>query len=648
MRLERIRIQNFRSFRDERIVLGNHNCLVGPNDSGKSTVLMALNVFFRNNAATQTDVLHLSEEDFHHKNTREPVVITLTFTDLSSEAQEDFKAYYRQKELTISAKARWDAREQAATVQQCGQRMVMEEFAPFFRADEQRARVAELRKVYQDIKAEFPKLPDASTKTAMTQALHSYEESHPERCKLVESTHQFYGWSKGENRLGRHVQWVYVPAVKDATSEEQEGTRTALGQLLQRTIRAKVDFSEKLTELKGQLEEEYKEIIGQQQEILGDIQTSIEARLRDWTTESSSLSLTWDYDRDKSLVVSEPFARVRIGQDEFVAEVARAGHGMQRAFLIALLQELALSDTETGPTLLLGIEEPELYQHPPQARHMASLLEALTKSNTQIILSTHSPYFVSAERFEQVRMVRKNPEGKYTTVSQASYAEMVRRIADALGEEPRAPSALMASVAQIMQPSQRELFFCNAPILVEGIEDVAYIATHLKLTEQWDIFRAKGGHLVVAQGKTNMSRLAAISLCLAIPCFCVFDCDSEAQGGGGRARNARDNSCILNLCGKTDVDDPLPASNISGPRYMAWSTNIRKAVREDVGPDTWDRAEQAAMTENDWTEGLRNSSKNALVVAATLDVLNRDGTRSGLLTNLCERILAFLEGAPPL
>lgn len=48
MILESVRIQNFRTFKDETIHFDNYNCFVGPNGSGKSTVMNALNVFFVN------------------------------------------------------------------------------------------------------------------------------------------------------------------------------------------------------------------------------------------------------------------------------------------------------------------------------------------------------------------------------------------------------------------------------------------------------------------------------------------------------------------------------------------------------------------------------------------------------------------------
>lgn len=51
MRLTEIKIKNFRSFEDETIAVDDYTCFVGPNGTGKSTVLQALNVFFRNTSA---------------------------------------------------------------------------------------------------------------------------------------------------------------------------------------------------------------------------------------------------------------------------------------------------------------------------------------------------------------------------------------------------------------------------------------------------------------------------------------------------------------------------------------------------------------------------------------------------------------------
>jgi predicted ATP-dependent endonuclease of OLD family len=44
MKVLSVRIENFRWFKDEPIEFNDYNCLVGPNGSGKLTVVNALNV----------------------------------------------------------------------------------------------------------------------------------------------------------------------------------------------------------------------------------------------------------------------------------------------------------------------------------------------------------------------------------------------------------------------------------------------------------------------------------------------------------------------------------------------------------------------------------------------------------------------------
>ena len=130
MELSQIRIKNFRSFKDETINFDEYTCLVGPNGSGKSNILQALNVFFRNTTGSSISLHIFSDEDFHHKNTNESIEITLTFERLSAEAQEDFKAYYRNGKLVVSAIAEWGG--ETAEVKQYGSRLVMTDFTPYF------------------------------------------------------------------------------------------------------------------------------------------------------------------------------------------------------------------------------------------------------------------------------------------------------------------------------------------------------------------------------------------------------------------------------------------------------------------------------------------------------------------------------------
>ncbi len=321
MKLRKLRIENFRSFKDETICFDDYTCLVGPNGAGKSAVLTALNVFFRNTASSATNLSTLGEEDFHHRKTGEPIKITLTFDDLPAAATDDLKRYVRHNQLTVFARATWNDADENAEVKQYGARLVMRKFAPYFEADNGGAKALELKAIFAKIREGFPDLPEATAKPAMFQALRDYEEEHLDQCELLDEPNQFYGWSRGANLLDKYIQWVYVPAVKDASTEQDESSKTALGQLLERTIRTKVDFQKPIDELRNQLAEAYKKIIDHEQTILTNLQESLERRLQDWANPSAKVSLQWRYDPNKSLVVNEPIARAAIGEDSFVGEV---------------------------------------------------------------------------------------------------------------------------------------------------------------------------------------------------------------------------------------------------------------------------------------------------------------------------------------
>lgn len=231
MRIKSIHISNLRAIADATVQLDDYTCFVGANGAGKSTVLFALNVFFREVDGQGNAITSLSAEDFHKRDTSKPVEITVWFDQLSAEAKEDFKEYVRQNVLVVSAKAVFDDQSGRAEIKQYGQRLAMEEFAGFFRKLGDKAKVEDLRSVYAELSQKF-ELPKASTGNAMVDALRSYEAARPDDCKLIPSEDQFYGVSKGTGRLQKYIQWVYVPAVKDASSEQSEGKATSLGKLL--------------------------------------------------------------------------------------------------------------------------------------------------------------------------------------------------------------------------------------------------------------------------------------------------------------------------------------------------------------------------------------------------------------------------------
>src|SRR6185437_8374740 len=298
-----------------------------------------------------------------------------TFTDLDAEAREDFKHYVRHDQLVISACASWDEKSHTAEVTQMGQRLVIGAFAEYFKAEGEGANVGQLREIYARIAENYPDLRAANTKSAMKEALNEFESAHPELCQLRRAGDEFYGFTKGSNKLRKYLEWVFVPAVKDASTEQIEAKKTALGLLLERTVRTRMSFSQPLEHLRTEVQTKYQEILEQNQDALESLSKSLSARIQEWAHADAKLTLNWRNEPAKHISITEPLAEVLAGDCRFQGTIARLGHGFQRSFLLTLLQELSGCPDNGNPRLLLACEEPELYQHPPQARHLSAVLQ---------------------------------------------------------------------------------------------------------------------------------------------------------------------------------------------------------------------------------------------------------------------------------
>ena len=637
MRLESLRIENFRCFSDETISFQTHVAFLGENGAGKSSILAALNVLFRN-AAAATDVVSLSREDFHHQNTEKPVVITATFTDLTPECVQDFNHYARNGRLIITARGVFDEEIGNAPVIQYGARLMIPEFREFFQLYDDGASANELKALYKKLRNEIPSLPHQTVKAKMKQELIDYGEANPTKCRIEEDKDQFYGWSRGTNLLAQYVHWVYVPAVKEASTEQTEAKSSALGALLQRTIRRTINFNEALEDIRKEALDKYNRTISENNSALESIRSSLEISLRAWSHPNVMLDLGWDQDEQRAISITEPFAKATIGEGPFSGDVNRLGHGLQRAFILAVLQELPNHSEEGEPTLILGIEEPELYQHPPQARHFAQILGDLSKSGTQVLFTTHSPIFVSPSNFEAIRVVRKTTSTGASTVNGASVSTINTALAQALGKDPGSQTSFVASMEQILRPEMAELFFCRLPVLVEGIEDIALLASYMKRSNRWEAFRKLGIHFVACGGKTNISRPYVMANALGIPAFVVFDGDtSDTQK---KEDHKRDNSCLLTLAGH-ESEDPLSQCHILKSNLVMWAGDIQSAIKDDVGGAIWEAALATARCENGLEFGIRK--KNRVLLAAAIDVLCRDRVTISVLEPVAENILRYAE-----
>lgn len=170
--------------------------------------------------------------------------------------------------------------------------------------------------------------------------------------------------------------------------------------------------------------------------------------------------------------------------------------GLGEGFISLLFIVDALYDSEPGQTVV--IDEPELSLHPSLQKKL-SFLFAEYASDRQIVIATHSPYFIQWEAIANggkvVRVAKMDHKSKLFELSGATLNRVI---------------AFMNNInnPHILGLDAREVFFLDDGIvLVEGQEDVVHyrrILEHLGLNINGDFFGWGVG------GADNMNTIAGM------------------------------------------------------------------------------------------------------------------------------------------
>jgi putative ATP-dependent endonuclease of OLD family len=205
MKIKKLAVRNFRSIKSQDITFEDYSVFVGPNSSGKSTFLHALNVFFG-------EIRNFTEDDFWNRDTANPIEISVTFFDFSEAAADVFKHYIRHNEMTVTAEVVQNG-EGSFQLTMMGERLVNREFARFF--DLPKSPVSNRKAVYEALREKFDGLPSESSGAAMEAALREFEEAMPENEKeVLRSADEFFGVSKGADKFRQFITWVLDSNIK--------------------------------------------------------------------------------------------------------------------------------------------------------------------------------------------------------------------------------------------------------------------------------------------------------------------------------------------------------------------------------------------------------------------------------------------------
>jgi putative ATP-dependent endonuclease of the OLD family len=627
MRLQTIILKNFRSFKNETISLAPYTSIVGPNNSGKSTIFRAIDIFFRTSQRSSP----LAITDFN--DPKEELQIDLTFGDLPKEPLQGFEHYQRHGTLEFFIKAKNDGGEIEASIH--GKRKGIRNFAGFFGGT-----AAERKEFYGTLRsgkyADLPAVAARSPIAAFESALHEYEASHPEQHELIESEDLAFGTAGVVSRLNRYIDWIYIPAVKDATDEDEEARNTAFGVLVNRLIRSRVNVEAKISEIQEIAHEKVESLTKEYQAEVQNVEKALDQEFRRMTSANAHVHLDWAEVGEENISLQLPIVKSQFSDETFRGQISQFGHGLQRNYLMALVHINATFALEEEKSVIIACEEPELYQHPPQARYLNIALQKISEKD-QVLVTSHSPYFISARNFENIRVIRKQKEA-HSRVSHWTADEHRGLIAKARGEHPIGEMATLAKLDQFIQPELSEAFFCGKLVLVEGLEDRAILTTALAAAGLEEAFARSGGFILGVNGKGGLVNMIAIARGFEIPYFVMFDADTGCDAG--QAKNSKKlNSTILKLSGFDAEEYVWPDTNVFLDRVVIWSKDIQSAMAGEY-PQWFDDVKAVCAQFGGNYEPLK---KNPAVLGHALQAAINSGTKFECLAKVVDKVLRFSE-----
>ena len=462
MRVKTIELHNYKSIKHLVLDCGKVMVLLGPNNHGKSNVLAGLDFFFSASAKPR------SGDFFYHRESGEDVLwIELTFANLSPQETRTFKKY-------VSADGAVRIRKTAAlkdgqvTISYNGWKA--EPTEEWLKDD-----YAGSIKKKEDLHPQLaPHLPDGQrfSKTAVQAAQDSFIAANQGILQYSYVLEDGPLLGLKNVAAGTLPDAFIIPAVRDLTDETKTKNTTLFGRLLNRALGEMALADEAFGQIKRDLIALVKRLNRENDQEdsrprqLRDLENVVERELRDWQVKLDIKIAPPEIEKVFELGTSlHVFDGVTTPAEE-------KGHGLQRALIFALTRAWATSlrsglhEGETTPraasdSVVLLVEEPELYLHPHAQRRLARNLRDIGNAeHHQVFICTHSPQFVDMDTYRDIAVLYKDSAAEGTRARQ--YRE------DIFQGEDQSARKRRFNLGHWVNPDRAELFFARRVIFVEG------------------------------------------------------------------------------------------------------------------------------------------------------------------------------------
>jgi predicted ATP-dependent endonuclease of OLD family len=540
MKLIGVRINNYRSCRAVDLKLNGMHALVGANNAGKSSVLRALDFFF-NPSTTQ-----ISEEAFWNKDTSLDIRIECLFSELNDKERENLAAYLRPDGSFLVARQASYVEQEAeegvptetkvAITQQYSKPVPVIEWLNDANVsaknidewwkDQNRLQVNG-KCFVEYVGGAKPKVGEWKEKVASFAA--ECLEPSDYKDDWVDNPKGYAGVLKAALPF-----FVLVPAVRDVSEESKVSKTNPFGRLIYAVMDAVAE------ERKGEVETALLKVAEQLNRGGGD------SRIQGIRDMESKLNVSINQifsNCDLEIEFQTPTFEVLMrspkiyANDGFRGLIDNKGHGLQRATIFSILRSyadfIATANPETKRTLILAVEEPELYMHPLAQRTIRKVFAEIVSGGDQVLFTTHSALLVDVAYFDEIIRVEGVTFGegdKKTITTNMRQLPVQFLVDDEIARHPAlagkvTPESIREHYFNAYNPSRNEGFFAKRILLVEGAtEDYALPIYAEALNYPLD---ALGVAIVECGGKCSMDRHYRIFNEMGIPCYILIDYDKD-------------------------------------------------------------------------------------------------------------------------
>lgn len=520
MRLVRLRIQNFRCYKDKIMVdFDDMTAFIGKNDAGKSTVMDALDIFLNDGTPDKHD----ASKGGDGKN----LTITCEFADLPSNVvlDEDFSTTFQKEHLVnveghleiIKIYSGHTAAPKCTSIAANALHPTADGVSDLLQLKN-----SELKKRAKDLKVDL---------TGVDQKVNA---------QLRQSIRDFVGELS--------LQSVLVPLNDENAKKAWNGIKTYIPVFaLFKSDRASTDQD---PEAQDPLKTAVKEAIKQKEVELNALVAHVEAEVRqiaDKTVEKlkeMDANLAQQLNPQISVKKWDTLFNVSITGDEDIP-VNKRGSGVKRLILLNFFRakvEQKASERDDAP-VIYAIEEPETSQHPHNQRLLVSALMDLAADN-QVIITTHTPMLARTLPDQCLRYIHQN-------------ADLSREVLHGGGETNK----LLAKSLGVLPDNSIKIF-----VGVEGKHDIAFlkgISKVLREAEQdvldLEKMELEGELIFFPLGGSSLALWVSRLEHLSRPEFHLFDRDNIPPAGAkyqaeADAINMRDR-CMAVITGKKEMEN---------------------------------------------------------------------------------------------